>query len=447
MINKLSQKTQRWRLPEARQKIRLFINYARNNGWVSASIQAYRQIFWNSGRQYFLLYRRWYERKNIYETVDSAVDIFQSPRLLIIGAFELPQCKKYRVLQKVELLSNTGVKCAIVPYQNISQSINQMQLATQVVLYRVPHGELVKAVMAEAQRLGIAVGYDIDDPIFDMEVYRKNPNLEYLAKAEKSALLDSAIRYLNTIKQVDFVVTSTLGMEAVLKKHYQGDIIHWPNVIDGETLSILQSLDDETTFEKNDDSKEQTVVTIGYMSGSRAHEKDFRIIEQPLYEIMAGHSEVRLIAAGYCRLPGRFAEFNQRITEFPFAGYQGYFSYLKKIDINIVPLVRDEFNECKSGIRFLEASMLYIPTVASAVGDFNHLIKHGKTGFLAQTGQEWTEAIEKLISQAELRKKIGTSARQFVVDTHTIHAILPAIKPQIDRLLSYKTQYRNVQSE
>lgn len=447
MINKLKTAIQRWRSPGVYQKICLFISYGRNNGWISALVQAYKRIFWNSSRQYFRLYRRWYERRNVHETITSAVDIFQKPNFLIIGAFELPQCKKYRVLQKVELFSKIGVRCSIVPYQDISQSLNQMQLATQVVLYRVPDGDLVRAVMAEADRLNIAVGYDIDDPVFDIDVYRKNPNLEFLTKAEKSALLNTSARYLNTIKQVDYVITSTTGMKTVLKKHYHGDIIHWPNVIDGETLSILKALDDEATNVRNDRKNSQVSVTIGYISGSRSHEKDFRIIEQPLYEIMAEHSEVRLIAAGYCNLPGRFAKFNQRIIKYPFVGYQGYFSYLKKVDINIIPLALNDFNECKSGIRFLEASMLHIPTVASAVGDFNHLIKHGETGFLAQTEQEWREAMERLILQTALRVEIGTAAGRFVSDTHTIRSLLPAIKPQIDGLLSRKVRYRNIHSE
>ena len=134
-------------------------------------------------------------------------------------------------------------------------------------------------------------------------------------------------------------------------------------------------------------------------------------------------------------MPQEFLEFQKRIVQFPFVGYHGYFSQLQNIDINIVPLMANDFNECKSGIRFLEAAMLSVPTIASEVGDFKHLIRNGETGFIAPTRQDWTQPIEQLITQSQLRQQIGMTARQFVMDTNTIEALIPFIEPQLNKIL------------
>jgi glycosyltransferase involved in cell wall biosynthesis len=417
--------------------IHFFLNYARNNGWVPALVQAYKRLFWGSGKQYFLLYNRWYDRHNIDESAGRAVDVFSKPNVLIVGALDLPQCKKYRVLQKVELLEKVGVSCSIAHYLDVHRILDQMQMATQLLLYRVPDGEIIRGVIAEAARLGIAVGYDIDDPIFDVQVYQENPNLDFLTSAEKQGLLGSAPLYLDVIRQVDYMIVSTPGMDAVVKKHFQGDVIHWPNVIDGETLSILRTIEDEAHACVSGnvpaaESGENAKLTIGYMSGSRAHEQDFRIIEQPLFDIMQRFPSVRLMIGGYCELPDRFSEFADRIEQHPFVGYQGYFAQLSKADINVVPLVNNEFNECKSAIRFLEASMMSIPTIASAVGDFNHLIDDGHTGFLAANVEQWSGALDKLIEDRRLRTDIGRAAYDYVQRTNTVDALIPRIQSELE---------------
>jgi hypothetical protein len=286
VISKINSIIKKYRSLAGLRAFRFFLNYVQNNGLVSALVQVYKHLFWEAGRQYFMVYNRWYQRKDIHETVSSAIDVFPKFHILIAGALDLPQCKKYRVLQKVEFFSKIGINCSISSYQDIHRVLNNMQLATQVLLYRVPDGDLAQGIISEAKRLGLAVGYDIDDPIFDLDVYRKNPNLEFIGASEKSALLNSTILYLNAMKQADFVIASTPGMAAIVRKHFQDEVIHWPNVIDGETQSILDTLDGIPIITKNNNSEAKQSLTIGYMSGSRAHEQDFRIVAQSLYDVM-----------------------------------------------------------------------------------------------------------------------------------------------------------------
>jgi glycosyltransferase involved in cell wall biosynthesis len=40
------------------------------------------------------------------------------------------------------------------------------------------------------------------------------------------------------------------------------------------------------------------------------------------------------------------------------------------------------------------------------------IVRHGETGLLAETEEEWVEAIRDLLADAELRRRMGTEARK-----------------------------------
>ena len=98
-------------------------------------------------------YTRWFERHGI-EGASPAGDVFGAPAVAIIGALDIPQCKKYRVLQKVEYFSLRGIACEYCDYRDLSQAFSLMQLATVVIFYRLPQGPSSAALIDEALRLG-----------------------------------------------------------------------------------------------------------------------------------------------------------------------------------------------------------------------------------------------------------------------------------------------------
>ena len=159
-------------------------------------------------------YTRWFERHGI-DGASPAGDVFGAPAVAIIGALDIPQCKKYRVLQKVEYFSLRGIACEYCDYRDLSQAFSLMQLATVVIFYRLPQGPSSAALIEEALRLGLETYYDIDDPIFDREVYQANRNLDSLSAAERDALLAQAPAYRQTMEQVGQVIVSTEGMRGL----------------------------------------------------------------------------------------------------------------------------------------------------------------------------------------------------------------------------------------
>src|SRR5204863_5326912 len=88
---------------------------------------------------------------------------------------------------------------------------------------------------------------------------------------------------------------------------------------------------------------------------------------------------------------------------------------IAQIDINLAPLELDNpFCQAKSEIKYTEAALVGVPTVASPTDAFAYAITHGENGLLAATVDEWQAALSQLIEQPEARQQLGAVARQRV---------------------------------
>jgi glycosyltransferase involved in cell wall biosynthesis len=359
-------------------------------------------------------YTRWFERHGI-DGASPAGDVFGAPAVAIIGALDIPQCKKYRVLQKVEYFSLRGIACEYCDYRDLSQAFSLMQLATVVIFYRLPQGPSSAALIDEALRLGLDTYYDIDDPIFDREVYQANRNLDSLSAAERDALLAQAPAYRQIMEQVGQVIVSTEGMRRLVEGSLAlKSVLVWPNLIDGATRNIFEQLPPPA------EGGETADVLLGYFSGSRAHDADFALIAELLQQLLERHHNLRLLIGGYAPLPPGLAGFGERVSQARFMSYAAYLESLRRVDVNLVPLLIDAFNDCKSGIRYLEASICGVPTVASRVGQFPEMIRQGETGFLCKEAGDWAQALEALIGDPDMRRRLGDSARRHVLQSQVM---------------------------
>ena len=84
---------------------------------------------------------------------------------------------------------------------------------------------------------------------------------------------------------------------------------------------------------------------------------------------------------------------------------------IARFDINLAPLEDgNPYCESKSELKFFEAAIADVPTIASPTGPFRRAIEHGVTGFLAGTTDEWLYALRQLLESASLRARLGRAA-------------------------------------
>lgn len=101
---------------------------------------------------------------------------------------------------------------------------------------------------------------------------------------------------------------------------------------------------------------------------------------------------------------------------------------LLNIDINLCPLANNVFNSCKSAIKWYEGSIWEQPeaTLASVSPTYSEIVD-GETGLLYRTPEEFVEKLSLLIENADLRKKLGEGAKEWVLANRTPKATIPAL--------------------
>ena len=105
---------------------------------------------------------------------------------------------------------------------------------------------------------------------------------------------------------------------------------------------------------------------------------------------------------------------------------------ISQMDINLAPLVDNVFNQAKSEIKWLEAALVKVPTLASHLGSFEEMIEDERTGLLAQP-EEWYQKLEMLIENAEQRKVIAENAYRFVLEHCTVEKHADAFTKSIEQ--------------
>jgi hypothetical protein len=100
---------------------------------------------------------------------------------------------------------------------------------------------------------------------------------------------------------------------------------------------------------------------------------------------------------------------------------------LAATDIGISWLCDDLWSPGKCGLKVLQYMAAGLPVVANSVGVHRKLIVHGQSGFLADTPDEWAEAVSLLAEDPALRQRMGAAARQTVEADYNVHCWGPKV--------------------
>jgi len=93
-----------------------------------------------------------------------------------------------------------------------------------------------------------------------------------------------------------------------------------------------------------------------------------------------------------------------------------------ELDIGLMPLPDDAWSRGKCGFKALLYMSLAIPPVVSPVGVNTTIVEDGVNGYLAADEQEWIAAIGRLVTNPELRTKIGRRGRETVVERYSLQS-------------------------
>lgn len=170
----------------------------------------------------------------------------------------------------------------------------------------------------------------------------------------------------------------------------------------------------DTALWRNPNKHAGDKVVIGWVGGG-THNEDHVMIQKAVFEVLGKCQKAYFHYLSGCPMPKGYAHARIKWEE-DFKSIDKYPKWVsrKGFDIGIAPLVDNEFNRGKSNLRWLEYSAMGIPTVAAPLIHFKQSIKHGKTGFLAGTHDQWVHYLTRLVSEPALRENIGGAARREV---------------------------------
>ena len=89
-------------------------------------------------------------------------------------------------------------------------------------------------------------------------------------------------------------------------------------------------------------------------------------------------------------------------------------------DIGVNWLPDDPWSRGKCGLKVLQYMSAGLPVVGNPVGMNREMIRHGETGFLAGTPEEWSDAVRRLADCAALRRRMGAAARAMVCGHYSV---------------------------
>ncbi len=333
------------------------------------------------------------------------------PRVLMIVEATIPQCLHYRVKQKVEQLERNDCYVEWHDWSDIpalQQALYQFDL---ILFYRVPGYQPILDLMKQAKALRKTVLYDIDDLIFDREQlsHAFQQTTDQLNDKDLQGILDGADLYKAAIQMSHYGIASTPALQAELAKLVQ--LKHCFLLANGLD-QMIESLN-EAPKANTQDGK----LRIFYGSGTKTHDADFATIAKPLAQVMQENAHVELVLAGHLSVPVALQGFSERIQRLPVMKFKTFLICLQHMDIAIAPLKSGTFADCKSEIKWLEAACFAVPTVVAKTSRYQEVINEGatdkeRTGFIAETEQEWLTALSTLVNDSDLRERVGTAAQQ-----------------------------------
>ncbi|MFM8893105.1 MAG: glycosyltransferase [Planctomycetia bacterium] len=313
-----------------------------------------------------------------------------------------------------------------------------------VVIWRAVWSPMLETACATWRSNGARIAFDVDDYMFDPDLARVDviDGIRSLNVAEREVAAMYA-RVQQTLSAADVGFATTESLAGGMRRQGKTAFV-LPNGFDDQTF-VTSRRAVQARRRQPDDG----LVRIGYAAGSCTHQQDFTNAVRAVARLLREHPHCRLVlfrvgAFGTMLLdPAEFPELTgleNRIEWRPMVPLARLPEEMARFDINIAPLaVGNVFCEAKSELKYFEAALVDVPTVASPTRPFARAIRDGVTGLLAASEESWHAALESLATDPERRREMGRAAHLDVLWKFGPDGRREALAAVIDRIFADET--------
>lgn len=337
---------------------------------------------------------------NVLKIVNKKVE----PGDVLIVTNGVGDSARYRAHNVAEELNENDIKCSVALQDN-SELLKFADEFKVFIFHRTVFTKSIKKFVEKIKVQKKEIIFEADDLVYDPKFLKLMAGFEKMNFLEKKMYKNGLGGEVLTDPYVKVCTTTTSFLAEKLKQKNKKVFIV-PNKLSREDVQWAEEI------LKNRNNQDNQDVIIGYFSGTISHNKDFTVIAKPLMEILEKFLQTKLFLAGPLDPEDALVQkFENRIINVPYVPRKKHLENVVSVDINVSPLeLGNPFCEAKSELKFFEAGVMKIPTVAVANQTFSEAIVDGKDGFLAKNDKEWFEKLEKLILDKNLRTKMGENA-------------------------------------
>jgi glycosyltransferase involved in cell wall biosynthesis len=321
--------------------------------------------------------------------------------LYLLGCNEGPS-KRYRVFNHIEALNAQGVEANWV-WDIDPEITDEVYLATFsiIVVFRSGYNDRVKELFNTVRKLNIPIVYDIDDLVFDPSVVDQVDAYRKMSTADKKGYLEGIESLSAAMMACQYVTTSTSFLANYIRKFSQKPVYQIPFGVNERQVEIA----------KASDPWEGGPRFIGYLSGTKTHQRDFEEAAEAMRRILTEYDDVYLKLIGYLDVEKHLPGLSHKIVHLDFMSWEDLLIESMSLYINIAPFEQDSlFCQAKSNLKFVETALCGVPTIASPIPSFVDAIEDGVNGFIAGTTDEWYSAFQALLDDSALRTRVGEEA-------------------------------------
>ena len=223
--------------------------------------------------------------------------------------------------------------------------------------------------------------------------------------------------YKAMLKMADAVTCSTDAVKAAVEKE-----------VLPRRIKVFPNMVRFNDYEQVDLREDPSQIKILWQGGA-AHYEDWYPLREALGRITKKYPQVHWIIWG-----AQWHWVNELIPphRFTYKDWCPYHEYRLRLttighDISLAPLQENVFNQCRSAIKFYEATVLKKPaaTLAQNSGAYKHEIQDGETGMLFEDSIDFEEKLCTLIENEAERKRLAANAKDWVSENRDARKLVP----------------------
>jgi glycosyltransferase involved in cell wall biosynthesis len=193
-------------------------------------------------------------------------------------------------------------------------------------------------------------------------------------------------------------------------------VVTVPNCFSPENLALAE-------YALRRTRSQDDLVRVGYASGTPTHDRDFQSIQGDMEALLVEEPSLRLRIVGHLNLDFRNPLAATKVERRTVVRHINLAGELAAFQVNLAPLQSNPFCDAKSPLKYFEAALAGVPTIATENPTYGQLIDHGTDGLLVRDPHDWRDAILALAHDPRMRARLASRARDkalalFSIDDH-----------------------------